>query len=88
MKCIHCNRELRDDSKFCDFCGNPVPRDINPKVETKFDFKALIYGLALSVIITFFILILFRTLGFSIIIGGLFLPFLWKKVVKNNNKRD
>ena len=29
MKCLKCNNEINDNSKFCEYCGNKVESIIN-----------------------------------------------------------
>lgn len=82
MNCLNCGRSLRDDSKFCDYCGQQVPLQINSDIKTEFDFKALFFAIILSILVTFLLFLLSRALGFPIIIGVAFLPFLWRKVFK------
>lgn len=78
MLCKYCQRELKDDSKFCNYCGNPVRFENNEKKKFELDKSLLIKGLAISLGITFLITAIISGFGLPILFGGLFLPFFWK----------
>lgn len=80
MNCPFCGRILKEDSRFCDFCGvkveNETPQETEPKV---LDTNLLFKWLLISVIITAAVFIIAKGAGLPIIFGGLFLPFFFKK---------
>jgi len=77
MQCSQCGRELREDSLFCDQCGNPVQLKQGEKNE--FSSLALLAGILFSILITIAVTGSARALGIPLIFGGLFLPFFWWK---------
>ena len=84
MKCPVCNRELKDDSQFCDMCGNKVLKENQQDVKMKFNSQALIMGILISIFLTLLLTGTARIFGLPILFGGLFLPFFWK--IKNEQK--
>ncbi len=78
MNCKYCQRKLKEDSRFCDYCGNPVIFENNEKTKFELDKSALIKGLAISLGITFIITAIISGFGLPILFSGLFLPFFWK----------
>lgn len=87
MKCPVCGRELKEDSKFCDWCSTPVQSQ--QKSEEKafsFDYKALIIGILISIFLTLLITGTARAFGLPILFGGLFLPFFFF-YTRSNKKR-
>jgi len=78
MNCGKCGRESRKDSRFCDACGALVG---NYAQEQGFEFnsKALLVGIAISILITIIVTVIAREYGLPLIFGGLFLPFFWWK---------
>ncbi|MFH0702760.1 MAG: hypothetical protein V2B14_04380 [bacterium] len=78
MKCTECERELKEDSKFCDWCGNIVPHDSKPP-EVSLNTSVLLAGILFSIFITLLVMLLAKAFGLSLLFGGLFLPFLWLK---------
>jgi len=86
MQCKYCNRELKEDSRFCDYCGNPVIIENQEKAKFELDKSALIKGIAISVGVTVLITAAISGIGLPVLFGGLFLPFFWKaKKDKNLN---
>lgn len=83
MNCNNCGKTLTKDSRFCHYCGKEVITNTNKKLKTEFNFSALIYGILLSILITLLLYYFSKMLGLPIFIGGIFLPFLWRKVVKS-----
>jgi uncharacterized membrane protein YvbJ len=81
MNCTYCGRTLREDSRFCDFCGKEVPViDVTPvSQQTTLDTKLLFKWILISIVITAVFIILFRYLGFNVFFGGFFLPFFFKR---------
>jgi hypothetical protein len=84
MNCKKCNRELKDESNYCDNCGNPVKTGQLP--EKEFDTNFLIGSILFSIIATFAVTAILAELGMPIIFGGLFLPFFWnlKKKIRED----
>lgn len=80
MNCNVCGRNLKDDSKYCDFCGTKL--DIEPQVEvqqTSLNTKLLFKWLFISLVATSVISVIAIKAGFPILFGGLFLPFFFRK---------
>jgi predicted nucleic acid-binding Zn ribbon protein len=77
MQCSQCGRELREDSQFCDQCGNPVEQKTKERQELS--HLALLAGILFSVLLTLAVTGAARSLGIPLIFGGLFLPFFWWK---------
>jgi len=87
MNCPVCGRELREDSKFCDWCSSPVQKQIITEDRVlAFNHKALILGILLSLLLTLAISGSAKAFGLPILFGGLFLPFFFtaKRRVKKN----
>jgi len=82
MQCEKCGRELREDSKFCDFCGNIVEKKQHEQSVSTFNINALIIGILISIIITVIISGTARIFGLPIFFGGLFLPLFWHRIKK------
>jgi predicted nucleic acid-binding Zn ribbon protein len=86
MNCPVCGRELREDSKFCDWCSSPVqkPSEAENRV-LSFNHKALILGIFFSLLLTLIISGAAKSLGLPLLFGGLFLPFFfsYKRVKKS-----
>ena len=81
MKCKICGRQLKKDSKYCDFCGVKVSEELQGQQEYKkvFDTAMLLKGILISVGITVVISFIISGFGLPVIFGGLFLPFFFKK---------
>lgn len=82
MNCEKCGRELREDSKFCDYCGNFINKEENIKTQSRLNIRLLIGGILFSVLLTLFISGIIHSLGVPLFFGGLFLPFFWQKFKK------
>lgn len=86
MKCTVCGRELREDSRFCDYCSAPVSREEKTESQAlSFNYKALIFGILLSIFLTLVITGAARAFGLPILFGGLFLPFFF--ITKKKKQR-
>jgi len=82
MNCHVCGRSLKEDSRFCDFCGTAVINEelVSQHTEAgKLDINFLIKGILISVLITLAISTVFKKLGINIFFGGLFLPFFFRR---------
>jgi membrane-bound ClpP family serine protease len=79
MNCEVCGRELQEDSRFCDFCGEKIPeKEQHPEeYKTVLASKPLLTGILISLGITVIIILIMSGLGFPFIFGGLFLPFFF-----------
>ena len=84
MNCTACGRTLKEDSRYCDFCGTKVPEEINPEPKTQtLDTNLLFKWIFISIFITFAIFLITKGLGLPILFGGLFLPFFFKQRKKH-----
>jgi len=82
MKCETCGRQLKEDSRYCDFCGTKVSEELQEQQQEYkkvFDTNLLLKGILVSIGITAVISLIISGLGLPIIFGGLFLPFFFKK---------
>ncbi len=82
MNCQFCGRNLKEDSRFCDFCGVKVALEESPPFlsgKGSLDVQFLLKGIVISIIITAAITILFKGFGLPVFFGGLFLPFFFRK---------
>jgi RNA polymerase subunit RPABC4/transcription elongation factor Spt4 len=80
MNCNVCGRNLKEDSRYCDFCGTQVSYDIQTKsVPKTLDTKLLLKWIFISILITVAVAFIAKRIGLSIIFGGLFLPFFFKR---------
>lgn len=85
MKCSECGRELREDSKFCDYCGSLVKNKVvNEEIKSQLSLNksALLSGILASVLITLLISGLAGAFGIPLLFGGLFLPFFFMRKKK------
>lgn len=80
MNCEKCGRNLRENSRYCDFCGSAV-RQVTSEQNTseKFNEKALLSGIITSVLLTLIISIIAKIIGLPLFFGALILPFFWRK---------
>ncbi|MCK7485183.1 MAG: zinc-ribbon domain-containing protein [Bacillus subtilis] len=85
MKCNECGRELKIDSRFCDWCGAKAPEK-EEIVESKFNANFLFGGIAVSLLITLLVTGLAQTAGFPLLFGAYFCLFFWRKIKKTQNK--
>lgn len=83
MQCTECQRELKDDSKFCDQCGAKVFQIYKEKTESQFNTTALLAGILFSIFVTLLVMGSAQILGIPLIFGGLFLPFFWWRKKKS-----
>ncbi len=78
--CNVCGRILKNDSKYCDFCGTKIPENLNTEAEIQvLDIKLLLKWLLISIFITVLFAIITKNIGLPIFLGGLFLPFFFRK---------
>lgn len=85
MRCYVCGRELKDDARFCDYCG-AMTQSFSIKTteqeETVFDWNFLFLGILISAGATILISLLFSQFGVPVFFGGLFLPFFFRRMPK------
>ena len=88
MRCKVCGRELKEDSKFCDWCGSEVQEEKPERNKRSFNTSLLLSGLFLSLLISIIISGSAAAFGVPLLFGGLFLPFFWrvKKVPKAHSQ--
>lgn len=80
MNCSVCGRNLKEDSRYCDFCGTKILRETNAEMEpVTFDTGVLLKWLLISVLVTAGITLIAKGIGIPLLFGGLFLPFFFKK---------
>ena len=80
MDCVLCKRNLKDDSKYCDFCGSKVTETIKLQADEKtIDMNILLKWIFISIFITVAITLIAKGFGIPILFGGLFLPFFYKR---------
>lgn len=79
MKCPYCNRELKEDSRFCDNCGREIRRIVDTQEKYRFNFKPLAVGIIVSLLLTILVSGTASAFGVPLLFGGLFLPFFWRK---------
>ncbi len=84
MKCSECGRELKKDSKFCDWCGAAYKQKEQDEYKSTLNARLLMGGIILSILITLIITGLAGVLGIPLLFGGLFLPFFWQ--IKKHQK--
>ena len=83
MDCVVCRRNLKDDSRYCDFCGTKVPETTKSEADTKtIDMNIILKWIFISIVVTVAITLIARGLGLPILFGGLFLPFFFKRAKK------
>ena len=84
MNCNVCGRNLKEDSRYCDFCGTKVMEELKTKPEPQtLDKKLLFKWIFISIFITALITLIAKGIGVPILFGGLFLPFFFKPEKKN-----
>lgn len=85
MNCHACGRELKDDARFCDFCGAKVPEQ-EQQYENGLNKKLLLTGLLASIGVTVAITMIAMGFGLPLFFGGLFLPFFFVKKKKKQGQ--
>ena len=80
MNCHVCGRALREDSRYCDFCGASVIQEFQAESGQKsFDTPLLLKWLFISLAITVIITLVAHGAGIPLLFGGLFLPFFFRR---------
>ena len=51
MRCVKCNREIPDDSKYCEHCGNKISRKISD------DLREILIIVGVSVLLLLIIVV-------------------------------
>lgn len=78
MQCEVCQRTLKEDARYCDFCGAPVSEAAPEAQEPgEIDKKLLFTGIFISLGVTVVINLIAVVFGFPLFFGGLFLPFFF-----------
>lgn len=84
MLCKRCNRQLKENSKFCDFCGTSVDFDIENK--KSLNKNILVKWIFISITATILLSFIFSLVGLNLFFAGIFLPFFWIKNKKSEQK--
>ena len=79
MRCPYCNRELKDDSRFCDICGREIQQTDEKQKTYGFNYRLLAVSIGVSILVTILVSGTASIFGLPLLFGGLFLPFFWKK---------